>query len=175
LRKIVGIKASLNKGLSEELTQYFPDIIPVKRPIVEAPKNIDPNWLAGFTEAEGCFLIGITSNQTYTLGVSVALYFTITQHSRDERLMNRLMDSLGCGTIQKKSQNLITCLVVTKFKDIEEKIIPFFDKHPILGEKAKDFHDFKQVAEIMKDKGHLTARGFDQIRKIKSGMNRGRE
>ena len=35
LRKIVGIKASMNKGLSEELKAAFPDTISVPRPLVK--------------------------------------------------------------------------------------------------------------------------------------------
>lgn len=69
LEKIVAIKASINRGLSDELKAAFPGppqnflgyVIPVKRPIVTLPvgcevkKIFDPNWLAGFTSAEGCF------------------------------------------------------------------------------------------------------------------------
>jgi len=40
--------------------------------------------------------------------------------------------------------------------------------------KSKDFADFCKVVDIIKVKGHLTAEGLDQIRKIKSGMNTGR-
>ena len=36
------------------------------------------------------------------------------------------------------------------------KIIPFFDKYPIVGVKSKSYEDFKQVALIVKDKKHLT-------------------
>jgi LAGLIDADG endonuclease len=35
LAKIVNIKASMNKGLSEQLKEQFLDVVPVQRPIVE--------------------------------------------------------------------------------------------------------------------------------------------
>jgi hypothetical protein len=38
LREIVAIRHSLNKGLSYNLKQEFPDIIPVPRPIVQPSK-----------------------------------------------------------------------------------------------------------------------------------------
>ena len=62
--------------------------------------------------------------------------------------------------------------VVTGLSDITEKIIPFFNQYPLRGSKALDFKDFVKVAELMKNKAHLTAEGLDQIRKIKAGMNR---
>lgn len=37
LEKIVAIKASINRGLSDELKAAFPHVIPVKRPIVTLP------------------------------------------------------------------------------------------------------------------------------------------
>jgi hypothetical protein len=42
LRKILSIKASINRGLSLELTQSFPNIIPVYRPVVEAREICNP-------------------------------------------------------------------------------------------------------------------------------------
>lgn len=60
---------------------------------------------------------------------------------------------------------------VYSFSDRITKIIPFYKGHP-LGEKSKDFNIFCQVAEIMKERKHLTKDGLKQIRKLKEGMNR---
>jgi len=65
-------------------------------------------------------------------------------------------------------------MIVTRFSDIESKIIPFFDKYPILGVKLLDYTDFKRVVKLMKNKVHLTGEGLEQIKQIKSGMNRDR-
>lgn len=43
LTKIVSIKASMNKGLSDKLATYFPNIVPEVRPIVEDQEIKDPN------------------------------------------------------------------------------------------------------------------------------------
>ena len=42
-KTIVAIRASINRGLSEELKIAFPDVVPVVRPLVENPKILDPN------------------------------------------------------------------------------------------------------------------------------------
>jgi len=63
---------------------------------------------------------------------------------------------------------------VTKFFDIVNIIIPFFNKYPIQGQKALDFEDFKKVVEIMEVNNHLTVKGFEKILKIKEGMNNNR-
>jgi hypothetical protein len=43
--------------------------------------------------------------------------------------------------------------------DINNIIIPFFDKYPIIGYKAYDFEDFKEVLNLKKNKLHLTEEG----------------
>ena len=42
LYKIVEIKASMNKGLNENLKADFPNVIPVQRPLVENKKSKIP-------------------------------------------------------------------------------------------------------------------------------------
>jgi hypothetical protein len=74
--------------------------------------------------------------------------------------------------IREKSVNL----QITKFDDIINIIIPFFNKFPILGMKSLDFLDFKKVCDIIKTKEHLTSPSvFKEILKIKSGMNLNRK
>jgi hypothetical protein len=42
LKKLISIKGSLNRGLSDILKKAFPDIAPVLRPEVELPSQISP-------------------------------------------------------------------------------------------------------------------------------------
>lgn len=43
LRKIVALKAAMNRGLSDKLKFAYPDVVPAERPIVELPQTIDRN------------------------------------------------------------------------------------------------------------------------------------
>ena len=70
---------------------------------------------------------------------------------------------MGCGKQRPKIGKSYGEYEVSKFKDIIEKIIPFFDKYLIVGDKSKDYFLFKQAAEIMIKKGHLTDIGLQQI------------
>jgi len=82
------------------------------------------------------------------------------------------VDYLGCGRFSvSKEAAYYTC---SRFSDISEKIIPFFNNYPILGVKSDDFKDLCKTCEIVKSRGHLTDEGFNQIGEIKRGMNFGR-
>ena len=174
LKKIVAFRASMNLGLqkSPKLIAQFPDVVPVPRPKVKNQTIEDYNWLAGFTSAEGCFMVKITANKTNRIGFQVFLVFKLTQHSRDGELMKNLVKLLGCGGLSSKG-NAID-LIISNFSNIIDKIIPLFRKYSIYGVKKHDFADFCQVADLMKKKSHLNQEGLDKIRKIKAGMNKGR-
>jgi hypothetical protein len=175
LEKFIALRASVNLGLSPNLKASFSNVIPVQRPLVKDQQIKDPQWLAGFVSGDGGFFIKIqNSSSGDKIGAKLSLKFQITQHSKDEQLMKSLVSYLGCGRYEARSGDpgvQAGDFVVTKFTDIAEKIIPFFNKYTIRGVKALDFSDFSTVAEIIKNKDHLTPDGLDQIRRIKAGTN----
>ena len=173
LQKLVAIRASLNWGLPSGLLTAFPNVKAVPRPNVTDITIKDPQWLAGFTSAEGNFLVRITKSVTHLSGYQVFLVFKLTQHSRDENLIRSLVDYLGCGKIYVYDS--VVEFKVTKFSDLTDKIIPLFKKNPIQGVKYLDYLDFVRVIELMNLKTHLTEEGVNQIKALKDGMNRGRE
>lgn len=171
LKKLVSIKASINWGFAYKLKGAFPGLVYVDRPLIKDQKILDPYWLAGFTSGEGCFYISIHTKANSGL----QLVFSITQHIRDKALMNSLISYLGCGNIKHYENYSWLQYIVSKFSDIDEKIIPIFKENQILGDKFKDFQDWCRAAELMKNKAHLTPSGLEKIRKLKNGMNRGRK
>ena len=173
LREIVSLKASLNRGLSPILENSFANIISYPRPSVSDFKIRDPQWLAGFASADGCFLIRILKSSTSLTGYQIVLVFKLTQHFRDQELFRSLVDYLGCGNVYL-SETAVD-YVVTKLTDITDKIVPLFQKNSIQGVKYLDFLAFVSIVELMNNKVHLTEKGVNQIKEIKAGMNKGRD
>jgi hypothetical protein len=173
IQKIVNIRASLNRGLTPLLSEAFPNTVALVRPsLPPLSVKLDPQWIAGFTSGDGCFKISVRESKLHKAGSRVVLLFVVTQHIRDELLLKSLVDFFGCGqTYSYKDYTEFRC---QSFKDNYEKILPFFDKYPIIGVKCKDFEDWAKVAEMIQTKVHLTNEGFDQIRRVKRGMNKGR-
>lgn len=103
------------------------------------------------------------------------LRFSIGQQARDEELLRSFMNYWDCGKVQKKTNKKYNKeyfeFRVEKFADIDTKIIPFFIKFPIIGQKQLDFQDFCQIAKLMREKAHITIEGFNEILKIKERMN----
>lgn len=124
---------------------------------------------------EGSFYIRITKDSAWKTGFQVGLRFTITQHIRDANPLGSLVESSDCGLYQPHGNRDTVEFVVNKNFSHVEKIIPFFQKYPIIGVKSLDFSDFCKVADIIKLKGHTSKSGLDQIIAIKQGMNTKRE
>lgn len=173
IKKFIVIKSLMNLGLSDQLKVAFPGVKPIERHLVVDQEIKDPYWLAGFVSGEGCFFINIFKSKT-NVGFAVKLTFKITQHSRDARLLESLSDYFGCGKYYKESNREKGEFIVNKFSDIRDKIIPFFFKYPLSGVKVLDFFAFGEAAKLIKNQEHLTPEGLERIKKIKSGMNKGR-
>lgn len=92
------------------------------------------------------------------LGQTVKLKFQISQHEKDKELLNLILSSLGCGTLVTSNINC-KVVVVSKFEDIFNIIIPFFKKYPLYGDKNLNYKDFVKAAFLIKDKAHLTQEG----------------
>lgn len=168
LKTLVAIKALVNKGLPEQLKLAFPKLERLNQRCLVIKEIPDGYWIAGFASGEGNFMVRIFNSASHAIGCQVQLRFQITQQSRDKFLMERLVSYLGCGFISKGD---ILDFQVTKFVDITDKIIPFFEKYPIIGVKFNDFKDFCIVANLIRHKEHLTVEGLEKIRKLKSKMN----
>ena len=130
----------MNLGLSPTLKINFPTVVPLFRPEVSGLSIQNPNWLTGFVDGEGYFYVKSLKNNKYSTGFSVNLVFSISQHVRDEALLTTFLDYLGCGRIERASTRPDGAnFVVSKFSDIKEKIIPFFQTYPLQGIKYMDF------------------------------------
>lgn len=162
--------------MSPSLKHIFPYAVPVQRILVK--NELDRNnpdhekWLAGFIEAEGNFHLGISDNNKLKLGKAVRLVFTLTQHSRDEVLVKSLIDFFEKGGSFSMRKGGLACdYKMAALDDICNKLIPFLDKYPLYGTKLLNLNLFKQAAEMMKHKEHLTQQGLTKLQAINASMN----
>jgi len=175
LNKIVSYKAIMNKGLTSILEEAFFQVIPAKRerPVITYSGNLSPGWLAGFTSAEGSFMIRVLNSPNHKHSKKVQLEFNLTQHARDEELMKVIANYFGAGTVYLNRNAYV--FRVVNFTELTNKILPLFKDNKIQGIKYFDYLDFLKAVEIVREKKHLTLEGLEDIQKIKNGMNSRRD
>lgn len=65
-------------------------------------KNLDPNYITVFRDAEGCFFITIWKQKNFKSGYSVSLGFKIDSHIRDSKLLEEIKYLNGLGHIYRR-------------------------------------------------------------------------
>ena len=133
--------------------------------------EIDPWFITGFSDGEGCFTCSVLKSSSYKFGWEVQLCFQIKLHVRDYPILLRIKHSLGgIGTV---SSNQSSCAFrVKKLSDLIELMI-FFDKYPLITKKHADYILFKQIINLMVNKEHNTLEGIQKIVNIKASLNTG--
>ena len=134
-------------------------------------------WIVGFVDGEGTFSVSFNKNNTTTSGWQIFPEFVITQGAKSLAALEEIQKFFGCGKLYENrrkdnhKENLYR-FCVRSFKDLEEKIVPFFQKHSLRTAKKGDFKKFVQILSLMKKGIHLTPKGASEIAKIIETMNR---
>lgn len=139
--------------------------------------RLDPWYIVGFVDGEGCFSISVFKNTTTKLGYQVFPEFVVSQGARSLSVLEDMQSFFDCGRIYENRrtdnhrENLYR-YCVRSLKDIREKVIPFFQLYPLLSAKRFDFETFCLAVEMIEKKEHLNRDGLDVLRVLASTMNR---
>lgn len=144
------IKHNYNKNFNYE-------IIPPSNSI-----SLDNYWLAGFTQADGCFHIQIAKSKTHHTGFSVRLEFSIKQN--DEVPLKLLYSTLNMGNLSQYSSG-IWCYKSTGYKT-SALLIDYFDTFNLFGGKYVDYLKFRKVYIMITEGKHLEKKGILKIKSI---------
>jgi hypothetical protein len=136
------------------------------------PGKLEAHWVVGFVDGEGCFFVGINPHPDMTSGYQVLPEFTVVQHRRDIQLLYALKKFFGCGVVRSNHGERMAYRV-RSLEHLNQRIVPFFDQHPLRSKKRVDFARFRRVLQLMNQGDHLKAEGLERIRAIASAMNTG--
>jgi len=120
--------------------------------------DINPWFITGFTDAEGCFTITINRNKKTRLNIKAS--FQICLHSKDIYLLNQIKHFFNCGIIQNKTTRNQAVFRVDSIADLNNIIIPHFMNYPLISQKAADFNLFAKIVKLMILKTHMTEEGL---------------
>ena len=130
-------------------------------------------FLAGFVEGEGSFNVSLRKKVDYKVNWQVVMSFNVSQ--KDPSILQVLKRELDCGIIKVRKDDLLYSYDVTKPQDIILRIIPYFQKFPLLSEsKRKNFAIFCKIARIMDGGGHKVLSGLRKILELRELINEGK-
>nr|ACU25387.1 hypothetical protein [Trebouxia angustilobata] len=132
--------------------------------------NLQPQWIVGFVDGEGCFYVGIFKRKDMTVGCQVQSEFVVVQHEKNIQILYALKKFFGCGKVCPNHGSR-KCFKVRKKEDLLTKILPFFEQHSLKTTKNIDFLKFRDVLLLQAKNEDLTFEGIAKITKIKNTMN----
>ena len=135
--------------------------------------ELDPLWVVGFVDGEGCFSVSIhrNPNARSTGGWQLHPVFHVYQHERHRAVLEALVSFFACGRIRSKGPNSsVLTFAVDSLQKLERHIVPFFEHHPPLV-KADDFVRFAEIVRSMRRREHLEPAGFERLVRHAYAMN----
>ena len=135
--------------------------------------ELDPQWVVGFVDGEGCFSVSIhrNLNARSTGGWQLHPVFHVYQHEEHRDVLKALVAFFGCGRLRPKGgSSSVWTYAVDGLRNLENIVIPFFERHPPIV-KAADFEAFATIVRWMRQRLHLTPEGFEQAVRLAYAMN----
>ena len=133
-------------------------------------------YIAGFVDGEGSFHVAVCRNSGTSLGWQLVPEFHVSQNAERREVLDLIQGRLGCGRIQENHRtgtDSTLVLVVRNRNDLVTRVVPFFERQPLLSSKRQDFSTFARIVRAMTRGTHLTAEGFDALRAEALSMNGG--
>jgi hypothetical protein len=132
---------------------------------------IDPNYVTGFCDGEGCFHITFSPRPRMNTGWEARLSFSISQHKRSRQILFKIRNYFACGHIRFNRNDDTYKYEVRKLSDLKDKIIPHFKKYQLQTAKKKNFELFCKISEMMFNNHHLKEGGLKEIASIALQIN----
>ena len=137
-------------------------------------QRLDPWWIVGFVDGEGCFSVSIHRNEANarrTGGWQLTPVFQVSQHESNRTVLKRIAAHFGCGNLYGKGPNSsVMTFTVSRLSDLADTVIPFFEQHP-LRVKGRDFRTFAEIVRSMRRREHWSPEGFDRLVRSAYSMN----
>ena len=99
----------------------------------------------------------------------ISAAFNVSQHDRAP--LDVFRETLGCGTL-RKAGNGGWYWEVNSLSDISSRVIPFFERFPLIGSKASDFELFSSAVALL-SKPVVSDTDYVAILMLRERMNRG--
>jgi hypothetical protein len=155
-------------------TRNTPALISKTRAAYEERVPLDPWFVSGLTEGEGCFCIALALRGKLRTGLEIRPSFSLSLNEKDLELLRDLQAFFGCGWIRESKTDRTYKYEARAVADLLDPIIPHFERHPLRGSKANSFAAFADVCQMIEQGDHLRRDGVRRIIDIAYGMNLGK-
>jgi hypothetical protein len=132
------------------------------------------SYIAGYVDEEGSFSVSVQRNSSCRLGFQLVPELHVSQNGDRAQVLELIRERLGCGYIKPNSKrDRALVFVVRDRRALLDRVIPFFERNPLLSAKQAEFEKFASVVRRMALGHHLTPSGFGELLEVALSMNEG--
>ena len=135
---------------------------------------LDPWYVTGLVDGEGCFCISLAIRAKLRLGLEVRPSFSLSLNEKDLRLLEDLQTFFACGWIRESKSDRTFKYEARSIGDLTSKILPHFERYPLRGDKARSCAGFSHVCRMIEQGDHLQRDGLREIVGIAYETNLGK-
>jgi hypothetical protein len=140
-----------------------------ERPCIEAIPASLGSFLSGFALGEGSFMLVCRKRDRQARRFRISAAFNVSQQDRVP--LDLFQEVLACGAL-RQAGNGGWYWEVNRLSDLSDRIVPFFDRFPIVGVKAEDYRLWRS-AVLLLSAGRLSDQDYRQVLALRERMNRG--
>ena len=129
------------------------------------------SYFSGFADGEGSFCVSFNKNKRHKFGWDIRPSFSVSQNRENSLTLEKMREYWDCGFIRPDSSDNTLKYEVRSVSKLVEKIIPHFERFPMLSKKQEEFCKFAEICRMMYERKHLTKEGFNVITNIASKLN----
>jgi hypothetical protein len=129
------------------------------------------SYLSGFADGEGCFCVTFNKSRRHKFGWDIRPSFSVSQNRERSEVLELFKEFFSCGTIRPDRSDRTLKYEVRCLQELVERVIPYFERYPMLSSKRTDFEKFAMVCRKMSEQAHLTRDGFNKIVALASQIN----
>ena len=125
-------------------------------------------YLAGFIDAEGSFCVTFSPKRDDNNEInSWRIRPTLSVAQKERHIVAQFKKHLKCGTVNTNEKTNVSTYTVSNVSSLREHIVPFFKRFGFQSAKKKrDFSNFVQVLEILKDSVDPSCPSREEIERI---------
>jgi LAGLIDADG DNA endonuclease family protein len=131
-------------------------------------------YIAGFVDGEGSFHVAVCRHSGTRFGWQLLPEFHVSQNASRREVLDLIASRFACGRIRENhraSTDTTPVYVVRNRDDLLTRVIPFFERQPLLSPKQRDFLVFARIVRAMAQGEHLTEEGFKLLLADAFSMN----
>ena len=128
-------------------------------------------YISGYVDGEGCFTVSISPRAKLLLGWEVRPSLSVSQNGDRAEVLHAIQAHFGCGSIRPDRSDKTLKWETRRLEDILERVIPHFERYPLLSGKRLDFDRFVAVCRLMATGRHRDRRGLIEIVELARTMN----